>query len=228
MNARRKAVRETLLSTAVTITLITGLQAYAGKAHAGTGPVVAGNGWKLQAPRITHIDTKPWVIAFHDLKSKNRLMPYVTNTAAELSSYLGVKFTVTPLIVPVTQGKCPPSHVISLRSMSKPDPAHPTRSFTGTCSSQGAAYSAYVFINSDYWQSWYPAAEYQRMNVIWHEMAHTVGLDHPATCPRDKYGKQPLMCANTYNDLRVRRYSSFEATAFSNLKANRAYYPPVP
>lgn len=63
------------------------------------------------------------------------------------------------------------------------------------------------------------------MNVIWHESGHAVGLAHPTTCPRDRYGRQPLMCADTYNDLRTRRYSSFEATAFRRLVTNRAYYP---
>lgn len=210
---------------ATVVLVATALTAGTSDAHGATAPVTSGNGWKLLAPRITHIDSQPWTIAFHDLKSKNRLYPYAKNAAAEMSSYLGVKISVTSLIVPVTKGVCPPYHVISMRSMSKPDPAYPTRSFSGACGSNAAAYSAYSFINSDYWQSWYPAKEYQRMNVMWHELAHTVGLDHPATCPKNAAGLQPLMCANTYNDLRLRRYSSFEVTAFKQLIKNRAYYP---
>jgi hypothetical protein len=221
MNDRRALT----LGMATIVLVATALTAHAGDAHAATGPTVSGTGWKLQAPRITHIDTRPWTVAFHDLKSRNRLYPYVKNTAAELATHLGVKITVTSLIVPIAKGTCPPYHVISLRSMSKPDPNYPTRSFSGTCASNNAAYSAYSFINSDYWQAWYPVQEYQRMNVIWHEMAHTVGLDHPATCPKNAAGLQPLMCANTYKDLRLRRYSSFEITAFKQLVKNRAYYP---
>ena len=63
------------------------------------------------------------------------------------------------------------------------------------------------------------------MNVIWHESAHAVGLAHPDTCPTDSTGHQPLMCADTYHDLRTRRYSSFEVTAFRHLRVNRLYYP---
>jgi hypothetical protein len=198
------------------------------KAHSATGPVVSGNGWKLLAPNITHIDTKPWTITFHDSTSRTHLTPYVKNTAKELASYLGVKFTVTTKIVPVTRGKCVPSHVISLRYMSKPDPAYPNRSFTGSCGDAlHAANGAYVFINSDYWSPKRHFTEPVRMNVIWHEMGHAVGLAHPTTCPHDKTGHQPLMCADTYKDLRTRRYSSFEATAFRHLITNRAY-PTLP
>jgi hypothetical protein len=194
------------------------------RAHAATGPVYAGPGWKINSGWITHIDTKPWVIAFNDPASRAKLTPYLKNTAAELTSYLGVKFTVSTRIVPVTQGKCVTGHVISYRYMSKPNPAAPNQSFTGSCgNAQHAADGAYVFINSDYWIKSHKVSEPERMNIIWHESGHAVGLGHPATCPKDKTGKQPLMCANTYNDLRTRRYSSFEATAFRQLVKNRAY-----
>lgn len=198
-------------------------------AHTATlGPVTSGNGWKINAPAITHIDNKPWTIAFHDTTSRSKLTPYLKNTAAELSSYLGVNVTVTTRIVPVTRGRCVTGHVISYRYMSKPDPDHPNRSFTGSCGNTNhAADGAYVYINSDYWLPTRRFTEPVRMNVIWHESAHAVGLGHPATCPRDKYNRQPLMCADTYNDLRTRRYSSFEATAFRRLAANRLYYPPA-
>lgn len=212
-------------SAALAATLTIGALVTAPDAHGVTGPVVAGNGWKLQAPRITHLDTKPWVIAFHDTASRTKLTPYLRNTAAELTAATGLTFTVTTKIVPVTVGKCPPTHTISYRYMSKPNPAVPNQSFTGTCSLAGAAYSAYSFINSDYWAAGRRFHEYQRMNVIWHESAHGVGLSHPATCPRNAAGLQPLMCADTYKDLRTRRYSSFERTAFRQLVLNRAYYP---
>jgi hypothetical protein len=197
------------------------------QAHAATGPVVAGTGWKLQAPRITHLDTKPWVIAFHDTASRTKLTPYLKYTAAELTADLGVKFTVTNKIVPVTAGKCPPTHTISYRYMSKPNPAVPNQSFTGTCSLAGAAYSAYSFINSDYWAPGRRFHEWQRMNVIWHESGHAVGLAHPDTCPRDKAGLQPLMCGDPYKDLRTRRFSSQDVTGLRRLVLNRAYYPPA-
>jgi hypothetical protein len=35
------------------------------------------------------------------------------------------------------------------------------------------------------------------------------------------------MCADTYHDLRTRRYSSFEATAFHQLVKNRLYTNPA-
>ncbi|MEW2266911.1 hypothetical protein [Streptomyces sp. NPDC047868] len=191
-------------------------------AHGATGPVYSGTGWKIAAPNITHIDTKPWTIAFHDTKSRTKLTPYLKNVAAELTSYLGVKFTVTTKLVPVTRGKCVTGHVISYRYMSKPNPDVPNQSFAGSCGNKArAADGAYVFINSDYWAPRRRFPEPVRMNVIWHESAHGVGLNHPATCPKDKAGRQPLMCANTYNDLRTRRYSSFEATAFRQLVRNR-------
>lgn len=197
-----------------------------GRAHA-IGPVTEGNGWKL-LPRITHIDTRPWEIAFHDTTSRTRLTPYAKNVAAELTSYLGVKITVTTKVVPTTVGKCPPSHTISYRWISKPDPTHPNRSFTGTCNWNDATYSAYVYINSDYWLPNSPIPEWLRMNVIWHESGHAIGLNHPTTCPTNTYGVRPLMCADTYKDLRTRRYTPYEATAFHRLVTNRIYYPTLP
>lgn len=216
-------------ATALTITLTVGATVVAAnndRAHAAVGPVYAGNGWKINAPGITHIGSQPWTIAFHDTGSRTKLTPYLRNTAAELAADLGVKITVSTRIVPITRGKCVTGHVISYRYMSKPDPTHPNRSFTGACgNSLHAADGAYVYINSDYWLKTRNFSEPVRMNVIWHESAHAVGLGHPATCPRDKYGKQPLMCADTNNDLRLHRYSSFEVTAFKQLVKNRYYAP---
>ncbi|MFF1298086.1 MULTISPECIES: hypothetical protein [unclassified Streptomyces] len=215
-----------ITDTALTATLIAGALLVApDRAHA-VGPVFSGTGWKINAPRITHIDTKPWQIAFHDATSRTKLTGYLKANAAELASYLGVKVTVTTRIVPVTRGKCVTGHVISYRWMSKPNPDRPNESFTGACgNAQHAADGAYVFINSDYWAAGRRFTEWQRMNVIWHESAHAVGLGHPATCPTNSAGKKPLMCANTYTDLRLRRYSTFEATAFKQLAKNRIYYP---
>jgi hypothetical protein len=197
------------------------------RGHAATiGPVTSGTGWKLSAPRIDHIDTQPWTIAFHDTTSRTKLTPYLKNTAAELQSYLGVKITVSTRIVPVTRGVCVTGHVISYRYMSKPDPQYPNRSFTGSCGNTShAANGAYVYINSDYWSPTRRFSEPVRMNVIWHESAHAVGLTHPTTCPTNAAGLRPLMCADTYKDLRTRRYSPYEATAFRHLVSNRIYYP---
>lgn len=192
------------------------------QAQPASGPIVSGNGWKLQAPNITHIDGQPFTIAFHDTTSRTKLTPYAKNVAAELTSY-GIPVTISTRIVPTTQGKCPPSHTISYRWISKPNPARPNQSFTGTCGWKGAAYSAYVYINSDYWAAGRRFHEWQRMNLIWHESGHAVGLSHPTTCPKNAAGLQPLMCGDPYKDLRTRRFSSFEATAFKYLKANRVY-----
>ncbi|MGW2740549.1 hypothetical protein ACWC4D_40950 [Streptomyces sp. NPDC001288] len=213
-------------STALAITLAAGaVIATPSKAHAA-GPVLAGTGWKIASPMVTHIDTKPWVIAFHDTASRTKLTPYLRNTAAELTADLGVKITVSTRIVPVTQGKCVTGHVISYRYMSKPNPAVPNQSFTGVCGNKvHAADGAYVFINSDYWLKTRNFSEPVRMNVIWHESAHAVGLAHPTTCPTNKTGLRPLMCADTYKDLRTRRYSPYEVTGFKHLVSNRAYYP---
>jgi hypothetical protein len=220
-------MRTRIATTAFALTLAAGaIVASPGRAHSAAlaGPVVSGNGWKLMAPGITHIDTQPWTIAFNDATSRTKLTPYLKNTAAELTSYLGVKFTVSTKIVPVTRGKCVTGHVISYRYMSKPDPLYPNRSFTGSCGNAAhAANGAYVYINSDYWLKTRNFSEPVRMNVIWHESGHAVGLSHPATCPKDATGHQPLMCADTYHDLRTRRYSSFEATAFRHLVLNRLY-----
>ena len=226
-------MRTRIASTAFALTLAAGAAviviAAPGDAHSATGPVTSGNGWKLNAPRITHIDTKPWTIAFHDTTSRTKLTPYVKNVAAELTTHLGVKFTVTTRIVPTIVGKCPPSHTISYRWISKPNPDRPNQSFAGACSLRGAAYSGYAYINSDYWAPGRRFREPRRQNVIWHETAHTLGLTHPATCPKDKTGRKPLMCdVDTYLATSNRRYSSFEATAFRRLVTNRAYYPPLP
>lgn len=192
-------------------------------AHSATGPVTSGSGWKLRTG-VTHIDTKPWQIVFHNTTSRTKLTAYLKNNAAELASHLGVTFTVTTKIIPASTSKCLPSHTISYRWMSKPDPANPNRSFAASCTQNNAPHSASVYINSDYWLSTRNFHEGVRRNVIWHETGHAVGLAHPTTCPTDRYGRKPLMCdVNTYRSLTTRRYSSYEATAFKNLKANRAY-----
>jgi hypothetical protein len=197
------------------------------RGHAATiGPVTSGNGWKLNAPRITHIDTQPWSITFHDTASRTKLTPYLKYTAAELSSYLGVKITVTTRIVPASTTTCTRGHVITYRYMSKPNPDRPNQSFAAVCGNNvQAADGASVYINSDYWSPTRRFSEPVRMNVIWHESAHAVGLAHPTTCPTNAAGLRPLMCADTYKDLRTRRYSPYEATAFRHLVANRIYYP---
>lgn len=197
-----------------------------GRAHSAIGPVTSGNGWKLRTPYVTHIDTGNWAIAFHNETSRTKLTPYAKNVAAELSSYLGVTFTVTTRIVPTSTTVCAPSHTISLRWISKPDPASPNASYTASCTRNDAPYSAYIYINSDYWLPTRNFPEGVRRNVIWHEAGHAVGLAHPATCPTDRYGRKPIMCdLNSYKALTTRRYSTFEATAFKHLKANRLYYP---
>lgn len=216
-----------ITSTALAATLVVGALITAPDAHGAAGPVYAGNGWKINAPGITHIDTRPWTIAFHDTTSRSKLTPYLKNVAAELTTDLGVPVTVSTRIVPITRGKCVTGHTISYRYMSKPDPAYPNRSFTGACgNSLHAADGAYVYINSDYWLKTRNFHEWQRMNVIWHESAHAVGLGHPATCPTNTAGLRPLMCADTYKDLRTRRYSPYERTAFRQLAINRLY--PLP
>lgn len=215
--------RRIAASTAFVLTLAAGAILTATDAHGATGPVTSGHGWKLNG-RITHIDTQPWQIAFHDATSRTKLTGYAKNVAAELSSHLGVKVTVTTRIVPTKPGTCPPHHTIAYRWISKPNPNRPNQSFAGACSLRGAAYSGYAYINSDYWDAGRRFRESQRMNVIWHETAHTIGLTHPATCPRDRYGRKPIMCdVDTYNSLSTRRYSTFEATAFRHLRTNRAY-----
>ena len=222
----------TRIAAALTVALAVGaVIAVPGDAHGATGPVVSGTGWKISAPGITHLDTKPWAIAFHDTTSRTKLTPYMRNVAAELTSRTGVTFTVTTKLVPVTRGTCVPGHTISLRWQSKPDPAHPGSSFTGACgNSVHAANGAYIFINSDYWKTGSTISEPTRMNVIWHEAGHAVGLAHSATCPRDGNGLTPLMCAtgsNGHQDLRTRRYTSWDIKGFSHLVTNRAYYPTV-
>jgi len=220
--------RRIAATTAFALTLTAGALLTPHQARGATGSTTSGNGWKLQAPRITHIDTRPWSIAFHDATSRSKLTPYLKNTAAELTTLLGVKVTVTTRIVPTKVGTCPPSHTIAVRWISKPDPNHPNRSFAGACSLRGAAYSGYAYINSDYWAPGRRFRESQRMNVIWHETAHTIGVTHPATCPKDSTGRKPLMCdVDTWNSLSTRRYSTFEKTAFRHLRANRIYYPPT-
>lgn len=210
---------------ALTLTAAATVVAASNDAHA-VGPVYAGPGWKINAPRITHVDTAPWQITFNDTASRTKLTPYLNKTAAELASYLGVKVTVTTRIVPASTKVCTRGHVITYRYMSKPNPDRPNQSFTAVCgNAQQAADGASIYINSDYWSPTRRFHEYQRMNVIWHETAHAVGLAHPATCPKNAAGLQPLMCADTYHDLRTRRYSPYEATAFKQLVKNRLYAP---
>jgi hypothetical protein len=82
-----------------------------------------------------------------------------------------------------------------------------------------------VYINSDYWSPTRNFSEPVRMNVIWHESAHAVGLTHPTTCPTNSAGLRPLMCADTYKDLRTRRYSRTRPPPSSTSCTNRIYYP---
>ena len=215
------ATKTRVASIAFAVTLTVGAIVLAPTQARGatTTQPTSGPGWKFLT-NVTHLDGKPFTIAFHDTTSRIKLTPYVRKVAAELTSY-GIPVVVSTRIVPTTKGKCPPSHTIAYRWISKPNPAVPNQSFTGTCTLAGAPYSAYVYINSDYWATGRRFPEWQRMNVIWHESGHAVGLSHPATCPTNKAGYKPLMCADAYKDLRDRRYTSFEATAFRQLNTNR-------
>ncbi|MEU0656053.1 hypothetical protein ABZ485_27945 [Streptomyces albogriseolus] len=214
----KRIVIQTSLIATLTVAA-TALTAY--DADAATRPITSGTGWKLQS-HITHIDTKPWQIAFHDTTSRTKLTPYLRKTAAELTYRMGVTVTVSTRIVPTSYSKCGPSHTISVRYMSKPNPKYPNHSFGGACALRGAAYSGYMYINSDLWAAGRGYTEAQRMNTIWHEAAHAVGLAHPNTCPKDKTGRKPLMCdVNGLKTLVSRRYSTWEVPAFANLRANR-------
>ena len=213
-------------SAALAATLTIGALITAPRAHSAiTGPVVSGTGWKIAAPGITHLDTQPWVIAFHDTASRTKLTPYLRNTAAELTSHLGVKITVTTRIVPASKTTCTRGHVITYRYMSKPNPERPNQSFAVVCGNNTqAADGASIYINSDYWSPTRRFREYQRMNVIWHESAHAIGLSHPDTCPKDRYGRQPIMCADQPTHTGTRRYSAFDTAGLKQLVKNRAYY----
>jgi hypothetical protein len=216
-----------IASTAFTLTLAAGALLVAPTDAHPAGPVTSGNGWKIGAPRITHIDSKPWVIAFHDSTSRTKLTPYLRHTAAELTERLGVQVTVTTRIVPASRTTCTRGHVITYRYMSKPNPDRPNQSFAVVCgNSRQAADGASIYINSDYWSPTRRFRESTRMNVIWHESAHAVGLTHPDTCPTNADGRRPLMCADQPTDLRTRRYSPYETAGFRRLIANRIYYSP--
>lgn len=210
-------------STAFAATLTAFAILTPGDAHPATRPITSGTGWTLTKP-VTHIDTKPWTIGFHDTKSRTKLTPYLKKTAAELTTRLGVKITVSSRIIPARRYTCGPTHTITFRYMSKPNPAKPNESFAGGCNVRGRADSGYAFINSDYWAKGRRISEAQRMNLIWHETAHTIGLHHPAKCPKDKKtGRKPIMCdVNSYRSLSSRRYTAFENEAFKQLRANRA------
>jgi len=213
------------LGSATVVLVATALTATSSDAHGATGPALTGNGWKIAAPRITHIDSAPWTIAFHDSASRTKLTPYLRNTAAELTSHLGVKITVTTRIVPASKTTCTRGHVITYRYMSKPNPERPNQSFAVVCGNNTqAADGASIYINSDYWSPTRRFREYQRMNVIWHESAHAIGLSHPDTCPKDRYGRQPIMCADQPTHTGTRRYSAFDTAGLKQLVKNRAYY----
>lgn len=218
MNDRRGLA----LGSATVILVATAVYTTAIDAHAATGPVTSGSGWKLR-PGVTHIDTRPWTIAFHDTTSRTKLTGYLRKNAAELTHLLGIRFNVTTKLIPASTTRCAPNHTITYRWQSKPDPKHPNRSFAASCTWNNKPYSSSIYINSDYWSPTRRYPEWQRLNVIWHESAHAAGLSHPNTCPRDRNRLQPLMCADTYKDLRTRRYSSFEQTAFRHLVTNRIY-----
>lgn len=189
--------------------------------HSATRPIVSGTGWKLSKP-VTHIDTRPWTIGFNDATSRTRLTPYLRKTAAELSYRMAVKVTVTTRIIPTRRGACGPTHTITFRWMSKPVPGKPNDSIAGGCNVKGRADSGWALINSDYWAKGRRISEARRMNLIWHEAAHTIGIHHPTSCPKDKAGRRPLMCdVNSYSSLSSRRYSTWEVKAFANLRANR-------
>lgn len=182
----------------------------------------SGPGWSVGEG--DYLDTAPWAVFFYDQRSLDRTRHYVDLVEEQLEAHIDVDVKVTSSFKAISSGCVPPTstgyHVIVVRW----DPAE-DRSYVKQCLAGNAMYSSRLIFSGENWDTSTrsgSSAAYRR-NVTSHEMAHALGVGHPADCVQP--GTDPLMCGaywGGYGDVaNAHKFTPYDVRAFDALLENR-------
>lgn len=204
-----------------------GLVALSNPAYAA-GDIYKGTGWRILAGRgIQSLSPDPYVIkivkpsagatkltAAQTKKAEAKLRAQLKDTAAQLTSITGTKFTLAAgYHKEQTACSSVPRHTITVGLKYRPfmpgnkpgySQAHPC-----SASSNKSAWGGWVWVDSEYWKpgdwSIHPTLI---SNLVSHEVGHAIGLDHPNVdgsdadhtadpyeCVTNSYKDTPVMCS---------------------------------
>ncbi|MFI6089285.1 hypothetical protein [Streptomyces sp. NPDC051218] len=204
-----------------------GLVALSNPAYAA-GDVYKGTGWRIITSRgIQSLSPDPYVIrvvklnasatkltATQTKKAEAELRAQLKDTAAQLTSLTGTKFTLASGYHP-EQKACSttPRHTITVGLKYRPfTPGNkPGMSQAFPCSASGnkSAWGGWIWVDSEYWKPGdYAIGSTRISNLVSHEVGHAVGLDHanadgsdadhtvdPFECVTNSYKDTPVMCS---------------------------------
>lgn len=181
-----RLIRRTLTLAAALTALLAG--ATITPTAAATGPVYSGTGWKAATHnRIYSLTPGPYEIVFANSTARSMLAKYFTTPAAQVTTSVGTRVTVTTRLDSTPYTACPPKHQIVVhytyrplngaRGMSQALPCYNTV--------DGSAWGGHIRMDTEYWTSstWFSTNatvnEAKRKDAVTHELGHILGLDHP-------------------------------------------------
>lgn len=201
--------RRTLLpaATATTVLALT--------AATTPAPVYKGTGWKaLTKNGIYSLSPEPYTIVFANTTARSKLAGYFKAPAAQVTTSVGVKITVTSVIDTTKTGACPARHRIVVHYTHRPiGKAGMSNAIACYNTADRSAWGGHIQMDSEYWtvKNWYSTNptvnETFRRDIATHELGHILGLDHANTdvnrdgrvagqeCVRSKAGRKPIMCS---------------------------------
>lgn len=187
-------------------------------------PTTSGTGWSLSFG-VTHLGTEQWNVVFYDTYSRDQVDWHAANTVSELNKYTDVTFVLTDNIRTYSMNECPPdNHLGEHRLLIRIDP-NEDRGWGAACQLNGEAWGGVVNLSKDRWltQERNGQRSVYRRNVVSHEMAHAIGVGHPADCTLP--GWNPLMCGDHWYGYRTNadgwKYTSYDVKALNALVDNR-------
>ncbi len=180
-----------------------------------TAPVYKGTGWKAETKAgIYSLSPEPYTIVFADTTARTKLTKYLTGPAAQVTTAVGVKVTVSTAIDTTPLVNCPGKHRIVVHYVYRPlGTKGMSRALPCYNTADGAAWSAHILMDTEYWttSTWFSTNatvnETYRRDAVTHELGHALGLDHPNTdldkdgvvesreCVKSTAGRKPVMCS---------------------------------
>ncbi len=200
---------------ALTLGFLAVLAAAAPAAHAATGPVYKGTGWKAWTSNgIYSLSPDPYVIVFANATARTKLSKYFTTPAAQVTTSVGVKVTVSTTLDTTPAGTCPARHRIVVHYVYRPTGQSGMSQAVGChATANGSAWGGHVLMDSEYWTkpNWFSTNatvnDNRRKDTVAHELGHVLGLAHPNTdvdkdgvveareCVKTKAGLKPVLCS---------------------------------